>query len=264
MKKQTLTPTAIACGLIILLVVAFMVRSSLSRPERLVLPAEPDGAGASGAPVTSETIDRVEVQPDTVQSVIAALERPAVYSRDITIERYWSGGSGTSRATVRASGGWMRLDLTTGDGQQRHVISGEGAVYVWYGTSKRYFSGAETMSQDAEQGIPTYEDVLALPTEQIAAADHRALEGVSCIYVETAPDDARYSERYWVSTDTGLLVAAERMHGDEVIYRMASLAASLEPVDAEAFTLPSGAVLYDPAAADAADTDEAEKTEEDS
>lgn len=247
MKKQTFTPTAIACGLIILIVVAFMVRGSLSRPERLVLPEEPDSAEQSGAPTASETIDRVEVRPDTVQSVIAVLERPAVYSRDITTERYWSGGSGTSRASVRVSGEWMRLDLTTADGQQRHVISGDGAVYVWYGTSRRYFSGAEALSQDAEQGIPSYEDVLALPTEQIAAADYRALEGVSCIYVETAPDDARYSERYWVSTDTGLLIAAERMSGDEVIYRMAALTVSLEAPDAEAFTLPSGTLLHDPA-----------------
>lgn len=245
MKK--LTPTAIACGLIILLVVAFMVRGSLRRPEALVLPAEPESSDGS-APVTSETIDRVEVRPDTVQSVIAALARPAVYSRDITVERYWSGGSGVSSATVRASNGWQRLDLTTADSQQRHVISGDGEVYVWYGTSRRYFSGAETVSQDAEQGIPTYEDILLLPVEQIAVADYRALEGVRCIYVETAPDDARYVERYWVSTETGLLVAAERMSGDEVIYRMASLTVSLEAVDASAFTLPNGTVLYDPAA----------------
>lgn len=56
----------------------------------------------------------------------------------------------------------------------------------------------------------TYEDILALPPERIAAADYRALEGVNCIYVETEPDEAGYVERYWVSVSSGLLAAAER------------------------------------------------------
>ena len=62
----------------------------------------------------------------------------------------------------------------------------------------------------------------------IAAADYRSVSGVNCIYVETVQDPEGYSQRYWVSVETGLLVAAERLLEGETIYRMASLTADLE------------------------------------
>ncbi len=254
MKKQRRTPVGIACGLIILLVAAFTVRGSLRQPERVVLPAEPGGTEPGGSVIGTETVERIEVRPDTVQSVIAALSRPASYSRTVTVERYWSGGSGVSVAEVREADGWLRLDVSEPDGQVRRVITGEGTSYVWYGSGRKYFSGATVLSQDAEQGILTYEDVLALPVERIAAADYRMLESVSCIYVETAADEGGYVERYWVSVDSGLLAAAERQCGDEVIYRMAALAVEYGGVDASAFTLPDGRVLYEPNAESDAST----------
>ena len=41
MGKQKMTPIGIACILLVLLVVAFMVRGSLREPEKIVLPPEP-------------------------------------------------------------------------------------------------------------------------------------------------------------------------------------------------------------------------------
>ena len=236
MGKQKMTPIGIACILLVLLVVAFMVRGSLREPEKIVLPPEPSTTEPSGPTVDNEAVDRVEVRPDTVQSAIEVLARPRVYTRTITVERYWSGGSGVSV-------------ITETDGQTRHVITGDDAVYIWYGSSRKVYSGASALTQDAEQGILTYEDILALPPERIAAADYRALEGVNCIYVETEPDDAGYVERYWVSVSSGLLAAAERECDDAVVYRMAALTVSYDGVDAEDFTLPNGTVFYEPAVA---------------
>ena len=249
MKEQKLTPVGVACIFIILLVVAFMVRGSLRQPEKIVLPPEPSTSGPNDAVIDHEAVDRVEVRPDTVQDVIAVLERPAVYTRTITVERYWSGGSGVSAVVAAAADGWLRLDVTGADGQIRHVITGNGTSYIWYDGSRRVYSGTAAVDQDAEQGILTYEDILALPAERIAAADYRVLEGVNCIYVETAPDEADYTERYWVSVDSGLLAAAERESGGEVVYRMAALTVRYDGVDAEDFTLPNGTVLYEPSTA---------------
>ena len=235
--------------LLVLLVVAFMVRGSLREPEKIVLPPEPSTTEPSGPTVDNEAVDRVEVRPDTVQSAIEVLARPRVYTRTITVERYWSGGSGVSVITAAAADGWLRLDVTETDGQTRHVITGDDAVYIWYGSSRKVYSGASALTQDAEQGILTYEDILALPPERIAAADYRALEGVNCIYVETEPDEAGYVERYWVSVSSGLLAAAERECDGAVVYRMAALTVSYDGVDAEDFTLPNGTVLYEPAVA---------------
>ena len=100
MGKQKMTPIGIACILLVLLVVAFMVRGSLREPEKIVLPPEPSTTEPSGPIVDNEAVDRVEVRPDTVQSAIEVLARPRVYTRTITVERYWSGGSGVSVITA--------------------------------------------------------------------------------------------------------------------------------------------------------------------
>ncbi|MFQ9428659.1 MAG: hypothetical protein ACLR1M_08805 [Oscillospiraceae bacterium] len=157
MGKQKMTPIGIACILLVLLVVAFMVRRSLREPEKIVLPPEPSTTEPSGPTVDNEAVDRVEVRPDTVQSAIEVLARPRVYTRTITVERYWSGGSGVSVITAAAADGWLRLDVTETDGQTRHVITGDDAVYIWYGSSRKVYSGASALTQDAEQGILTYE-----------------------------------------------------------------------------------------------------------
>lgn len=66
---------------------------------------------------------------------------------------------------------------------------------------------------------------------------------VRCIYVETAEDDWGYTQRYWVSVDTGLLVVAERLQDGETVYRMAALAVDQTAQDEKLFTLPDGTEL---------------------
>ena len=104
---------------------------------------------------------------------------------------------------------------------------------------------AGEITADDEQSIPTYETILDLPMETIAAADYRSTSGINCIYVETAEDDLGYVQRYWVSVDTGLLVASERLQDGETIYRMASLTADLSTPSTDRFILPDGTVLLD-------------------
>ena len=104
MGKQKMTPIGIACILLVLLVVAFMVRGSLREPEKIVLPPEPSTTEPSGPIVDNEAVDRVEVRPDTVQSAIEVLARPRVYTRTITVERYWSGGCRRRLASARRHG----------------------------------------------------------------------------------------------------------------------------------------------------------------
>ena len=74
MGKQKMTPVGIACVLIILLVVAFVVRGSLRQPERVVLPPEPSRSDGSGTVVNEEAVDRVEIRPDTNEVVVGDME----------------------------------------------------------------------------------------------------------------------------------------------------------------------------------------------
>ena len=96
-------------------------------------------------------------------------------------------------------------------------------TWVWYGGSELYYESAAAFTADEEQGIPTYEDILRLDKKRIAAADYRLLDTVDCIFVETAADDGGYIERYWVSVSDGLLCAAEKLQGEDVVYRMAGM-----------------------------------------
>jgi len=248
-RKSRISLVGLAFAALLVLVIAFLLRISLHRPAEVVLPetAGEESRGDAVSDLAQEGVRRVEVTPETVQLVIERLARPESYSRTIVIERYWSGGSGQSTAEVRAAAGWMRLDVTE-NAETRHVITGDGQSWIWYGEDARYYSGAAPLTADEEQSIPTYEDILLLETGRIAAADYRSLDTVDCIYVETAPDEAGYTERCWIAVDTGLLAAAERLQGESVIYRMAGLSVSTGDVGADAFTLPDGELLFDPGA----------------
>lgn len=247
-KKRRFNFITFAFFALLVLVVLFLVRVALHRPPAVTLPptaeTESGDGPASDAPI--EAIRRVEVTPETVQRVIERLARPESYRRTITIVRYWGESSGQSVVETAVSGDWTRLDETRDD-LTRHVITCSGAdSWVWYGDSRRVYSGAAALTADEEQSIPTYEDVLLFDPASIAAADYRALEGVNCIYVETAPDGGGYAARYWISVDTGLLVSAERLQNDVLVYSMTGLSVDETAPDATAFTLPGGEILYDP------------------
>ena len=60
-----------------------------------------------------------------------------------------------------------------------------------------------------------------------------------------AGQELGYLERYWVSTENGLLIAAETSKDGVVVLRMSSTEAEvLQTADEERFTLPDGTVLH--------------------
>ena len=252
MKRRGVSLIGVAFAVLIALVLVFMLRMTAHRPPAVVLP-ETEGAQGESDVIRDEgrnAIQRVEVTPETVQRVIERLARPDNYSRTLAIERYWSDGSGLTNAAVFAAGGWTRVDVAEDGGETRHVITGDGRSWIWYGSDERVFTGAAALSADEEQSIPTYEEILLLDTERIAAADYRTFEEVNCIYVETAPDASGYAGRYWVSVDSGLLVAAERRDGDRLIYRMTGLEVDMGSVAEQEFRLPDGELLFHPSEAE--------------
>ena len=256
MRKRRVTPIGAAFVALVLLVLLFVVRGALHRPAHVVLPQDASSSDVSDASLDDSAVGRIAVRPDTVQSAIATLEHPARYSRAITIERYYSGGSGVDRSSVSVDGAWMRVDTEQASGAQSHTISNGERTWVWYGGGELYYESAAAFTADEEQGIPTYEDILRLDKKRIAAADYRLLDTVDCIFVETAADDGGYIERYWVSVSSGLLAAAERECDGAVVYRMAALTVSYDGVDAEDFTLPNGTVLDEPVVAAAKEISE--------
>ena len=234
--------------ILVVLVVLLMLMSNLRRSSRVVLPDTSTSAGDSAEQTSGgSAIQVVEVTPETVQAAIATLHRPEAYSRSVTVEYLWNGGSSTSEITVSASGGWSRTDRTLPDGQTRHAITNGETTYIWYNSETDVFTGpAGEISPDAEQTIPTYEDVLAMDKDAITDTGYEEKGGLSCIYVETLQGQDGYVLRYWVSVESGLLVAAEKLLDGETVYRMGALSLDSAEVTQEDFTLPGGTVLYQP------------------
>jgi len=233
-----------AVSVLILVVVVVMGANSLRRSTEIHLPPE-TGANGEGTSEGSGALATVDITPKTVQKAIATMRRTDRYVRTVTVERLWSGGSRGEESTVYTDGSFIRIDTQTSSGETRHIVSNGEKTYIWYGASRAYFAGsAGDISFDEEQSLPTYETVLEVDAEDITAADYRNLDEESCIYVETAESEFGITERYWISLESGLLIAAEKLQQGETVYRMTALSVSEALPATEHFTLPDGTVVH--------------------
>lgn len=236
----------ITVGVILLavLLIAVMLRDTMHRSGNIILPdTDPlPEESTEDAEHAADALHVVEVTPETVQDVIATLKRPAAYRRTVTVEQFWGSGSGTYETVVTVSEPWTRTDRTMPDGRVRHSITGEDQVYIWYNNDKKlYTSPSGGKTADHEQTIPTYEDILELPVEQIRIANYRTVSDLACIYVEAESNG--YTIRYWVQVETGLLVASEKLLDGKTIYRMGALKVDQSVPSAADFLLPNGVSL---------------------
>lgn len=208
----------------------------------ITLPTPPPPEQSQQGSVGDSGGTRVEVTPATVQSVIAALDRLESYSRTVTTVLE---GKETT-AQVWVDGGWTRSELTLPTGLVVHTIVGDGAVWRWYDSDRTSVTwAADDSSMDVEgQRLPTYEDVLALDQETIVAAGYEEKNGTACVYVEVSVPELAQTERYWVSSTTGLLTAAETESGGEVVWTMRADSPEIPAPVSASFALPDGTVLH--------------------
>lgn len=250
-KKRTVMAVVIIVVVLAAVLYSFFLNLFSPTPS-LVLP-NPD-ATPSLDPVEQESGRPggvvVEVTPQTVQSLIASLERYDSYRRTVVAEYFSAGQSvGTVTAQVWADGGWVRTTATLSSGVVEHAVVGENTLWLWYDSGPGVYSGpAADKAADLVQRLPTYEDVLALDKKSITAAGYEERDGQPCVYVE-ANGLLGGMERYWVSVNSGLLVAAETEKDGDVVYAISSRDV-VSPLDGGSgvFTLPDGRVLYRPGA----------------
>lgn len=244
MKRRKLSRAAVGFAGLIALVVVLMLINSLRPSPEIELPSQEEEGMQSEENSSGDGLTVVEIRPDTVQAAVATLERPETYRRELVVQQFWDSGSGTMENTVTVSGGWTRVDQTLARDRVRHSVTDGRMTYIWYNSQRTVYE-AQTgeISADMEQAIPTYEDVLDLPMEEISAANYQTLSNMNCIYVETAADAYGYVLKYWVSVDSGLLVAAEKLLDGETVYRMWETSADLNPTIGSEFTLPDGTDL---------------------
>lgn len=244
-RKRTALAAVIICVVLAAVLYSFFRNVFPSTPA-LVL-ADLDVAASVGPDSQASDGVSVNVTPQTVQRLVASLERYESYSRTVTVEYFAAGQSvGTVSAQVWADGGWFRTDLTLSSGMVEHSVVGDGRLWLWYSGEERVYSGpAEDMTADLMQRVPTYETVLALDKDSITAAGYELWGGQPCVYVEARTPALGYLERYWISENSGLLMAAEMEKDGERIYTMSSQEV-VSPLDqtGEVFVLPDGTALH--------------------
>ncbi len=238
MRKKNM-PAFVSVTVLTLLIVILLGANSIRRTAHIHLPDEDVLQESESGEADGSAINQLSVTPDTVQQVIATLARPESYARTVTVEQIWSGGSGTFTSSVYSLYGWTRTDMQMADGSLRHSITDGETSYIWYGSEKEFYTGsAGEFSSDTEQVIPTYEDVLALPPEQILKAGYRSYADTECIYVETQLSGG-ITLCHWVDVHSGLLAAAEKYEDETLVYRMMATA-GIDTLLEEQFVLPDG------------------------
>jgi len=253
-KNRVLIAITVTILVVVAMFASFAPSIFTGSTPQVVLPAQ-DAAQSTTDPDTSHEDQenqflRVEVTPGTVQNVIASLSRSTSYYRELVVENFWEEGSSTI-TTVQfwTDGGWSHITQTLPSGLIRHDLVGDGQIYYWYDGDDAWLTApADDRSADLAQHIPTYETVLALEPESITATGYELQGDIPCIYVQVQLNVDGYVERYWISVDSGLLVRAETMEHDTVIYSMSALTPiqTPGPVNEKHFTLPDGTVLHTP------------------
>lgn len=231
-------------GLVIVIAVfsSFGLALFTAPTPTITLPTAAPSETPGGGSIDQGEGTRVEITPATVQSTIEALSRIGSYYRTVTT----SLEGAVNTAQVWVDGGWTRSDLSLYSGVTVHTLIGDGTVWRWYGSDPTVVTwDAEEDAVDVEsQRIPTYEDVLALEPSAITFAGYGERDGFLCIYVEVDVPELGQKERYWVSTENGLLVAAETEVEGAVVWTMSTSVPEI-PVPADAsFILPDGTPLH--------------------
>ena len=203
-----------------------------------------------GAPSQSgqNSGQQVAVTVQTVQNVIATLDRTDSYYRELTVEQFWTGGSSTGTVQVWVDQNWCLVRRLLPSNVVRQDLIGPERAYYWYEGSSRYETApADQLSADLAQRLPTYETVLELPLLSITGAGYELMGDIPCIYVQSLDEVSGNIKNYWVSVDSGLLVCAEIYRKDMLIYRMSALSPIQSPCPTSAaFQLPDGTPLHDP------------------
>ena len=238
-------PVLIA-GLITLLLLAALLLalySPLAAPKtaEVKLPELMDKLPEQTSAAVPRELRQVEVNPQTVQAVVATLNRPDSYSRSIRVNTFWKGGSRTALIRVWVKGSLLRMNIVGDAAEKNYLMEGD-TVTLWYenDTSRLYtYTGSDPHLADGLQRIPTYEDILTLDPSAIRKAGCTMGEnGKWCTLVAAEEQNFGYLDIYYISLDTGLLEQAEQWDGDTLIYSMSAGEAELSAPDDQLFLLP--------------------------
>lgn len=252
-QKRMILVIAIMATIIVGVVSGFRLPFLFQTPS-IVLPETDEAGIGDGGPTDpgeNAAYTLVRVTKDTVQEVIRTLNRQDQYRRELKIEKFFSDGGNTKNTTytvlVWNDGVFSKTMRMGPDGSPQHCLTSQDTAYIWYGGDTSWIERPTNLGKnDLLQNIPTYEDVLQLDRDSIVRASYESKQGKNCIFVEARQAELGLLERYWIATDSGLLVFAETVHEADgsLWYQMSETSMSSLTVDESTFMLPNGKVLH--------------------
>ena len=237
MLRLTLLGLAVIIGAVGVL---FALRLTRGSGSEIVLPT-PVPSAITDTEVILNNIDVLTVSADNIRDVVARLDRPNAYSRDIIIESFWDGGESVYNFNVSVRDGVTALRTFFGGTSKYIVITGE-YRYIWYAGDSEPVKVKNTSvaADDKNQMIVTYEDIVGLERSQILSAELIIDENDPVIFVRYMSSPFGYVTEVYVSIELGLITSVEQYDGDTLIYRMSTGVCNLETPGDTGFILPNG------------------------
>lgn len=226
-RKNSFFAITLVLIAVIALIIVVQWQRDIETPSISVPRPEASMPGGS----TGSENEPLEIQPDTVQALIASIERPDAYSRKYRVHIFYTGGDGEAEAEVSLfrKGGQYRITHTQ-NGRTRDTLFSDGNMYWWNDSTSGYKSAAlselDPNTLDMHARLILYEELLEIPVEDILEASSKTLLNEICIFVEYRHSD-RYVYRLYVSVEKGLLVAAEVLEDGKIVYSLESESAEI-------------------------------------
>jgi len=248
--KRVLGITIFGVILIIAAISVMLISLFIRRDSDAVqLPVTSAPAGTQNGS-EHDTLDRIEVNRETIQVVVSTLSRPEVFSREVLIESFWEGGYAVNSINVSVFGGMTSLRILPSVGIERRIIVTPETEYIWYRGDRAPFiryispSGDDQRAADEYQMLFTFEDILSLDSDDILDAGYYEQDGELSVFAVMHSKALGYIRTYYISLEHGLIIAAvEYDTNDTIVYRMAAGDTLVGEVDPTAFILPDGTDL---------------------
>ncbi len=244
MKNQRKTYTtlflAIAGTVIFILFLLFIPDMSTT-----LINTVPEHPPELGIVDTNQTLitSAVTIDKENVKSIISAMARPEEYFSETQSILSHESGSATYTRRRWVKGSLSRVDLISSS-QTMHYVYTSDKLYVWRSGSRTYHTASRgEFEPDDAQMMMSYEDILNADDKNIVSANLTTYDSTPCIYAELKSPHTGYTERYWVSATTGLLLHGETLDtSSSVIYSITATQTDISEQISDNFKLPDGKI----------------------
>lgn len=233
-------------GIILLVVVVIVIvrvwGSSVDTPSIDV----PSPSSGTQPGLLDDDGNLLNVDTDTVQELVKSLSRASAYNIGYELTTFYAGGEAKAAINVWQNGGRFLISRT-GNNRNKNILISDGQIHIWYAGSGPVFTADledyDFSTLDKYAGLITYEELLDIPAEDIIDAGYTDRQGTGCIYAEYESSNnyvnQNYTNRLYISAESGLLIEAEVLEGGEQIYNLKAHIINMSAPDDGIFQPPS-------------------------